>query len=116
VRSTPYVSKNPKQPPRRAWGLTNPALTLGALINKKQHFLRPGFVMELRRGLRYATEFWVPDNDIPGSSLRYEGLRYATSERKIGVFVKFMKYAGKFLRRNLLTEDYLSYIIFTVFV
>jgi hypothetical protein len=37
-----------------------------------------GFAMTRRRlrlcrGLRLATEFWVPDNDIPGSSLRYEG-------------------------------------------
>jgi hypothetical protein len=39
---------------------------------EKPAFLRPGFVMELRRGLRYALEFWVPDNDIPGSSLRYD--------------------------------------------
>jgi hypothetical protein len=45
---------------------------------------------------------WTPDNDILGASH--------------GIFAEFMKYAGKFLRRNLLTEDYLSYIIFTVFV
>jgi hypothetical protein len=61
-----------------------------------------------RRGLRYATEFWVPDNDIPGSSLRYE-------RQKTGIFAEFMKYAGKFLRK-LLTEDYVSCIMFAVFV
>jgi len=59
---------------------------------QKPAFLRPGFVMELRRGLRYAT-----------------------SERKIGVFVKFMKYAGKNLRK-VLTGNCLSDIILVVFV
>jgi len=38
------------------------------------------------------------------------GLRCARSERKTGIFVEFMKYAGKFSRK-LLTGDYLSSII-----
>jgi hypothetical protein len=32
------------------------------------------------------------------------GLRCATSERKIGVFAEFMKYAGKFLRKLILRD------------